>query len=99
MADLTADDFLKVGEVFTVETFKTIASQKYPNRLNAKILTGEGKVRWTSAANIVKIISAIGEGTGDKFEVIKTGEFNGKDVLSLRSDNPETQKKIIRATF
>lgn len=99
MAEIDENAFLKVGDKFAVETFKTLASKKYPDRLNAKILTTAGEIKWTSAANIIKILSAIGESTGDVFEVIQTGEFNNRPVLSLRSDNAETQKKIVKATF
>lgn len=99
MADIDEKAFLKVGDKFAVETFKTLASKKYPDRLNAKILCTNGDIKWTSAANIIKILSAIGENTGDVFEVVQTGEFNKRPVLSLRSDNAETQKKIVKATF
>lgn len=96
---MSDSDFLVIGDKFTVEEFKTVPSKKYPDRLNAKILCGDGSVKWTSAANIVKILTAVGAGTGDEFEVMQSGEFNDKPVLSLKSSNPETQKKIIKATF
>ena len=99
MADIDENAFLKVGDKFSVELFKTSASKKYPDKINAKILTTTGEVKWTSAANIIKILSAFGENTGDVFEVIQTGEFNNRPVLSLRSDNAETQMKITKATF
>lgn len=99
MTEIDANAFLKVGDKFAVETLKTLPSKKYNDRLNAKILTTDGAVKWTRAANIIKILSAFGEGSGDVFEVIQTGEYNGRPVLTLRSDNPETQKKIIKATF
>ena len=99
MAEIDADAFLKVGDKFSVETFKTLPSKKYNDRLNAKILTTTGEVKWTSAANIIKILSAFGESSGDVFEVVQSGEYNGRPVLTLRSENAETQKKIVKATF
>lgn len=99
MAEIDADAFLKVGDKFSVETVKFIPSKKYNDRLNAKILTTSGAIKWTSAANIIKILTAFDEGSGDVFEVVQNGEYNGRPVLTLRSDNAETQKKIIRATF
>lgn len=90
---------LAIGDVFTVESFKTIASQKYPNKMYAKILCGDGVVRWASAAKIIKILTAIGENTGDVFEVYQAGEYNGFPVLSLKSSNPNTQKKIEKIFF
>lgn len=90
---------LAIGDVFTVESFKTIASQKYPNKMYGKILCGDGVVRWVSAAKIIKILTAVGENTGDVFEVYQAGEYNGFPVLSLKSSNPNTQKKIEKVFF
>lgn len=98
MDENTPNTFLKIGDKFAVEVVKILPSKKFNDRLNAKILCTDGRILWTSAANIVKVLTEHPEPT-DVFEVVKTGEFNGKDVLSLRSDNPETQKKIIKATF
>lgn len=99
MTEIDANAFLKVGDKFSVETLKTLPSKKYNDRLNAKILTTDGEIKWTSAANIIKILTAFGEGSGDVFEVVQNGDYNGRPVLTLRSENPETQKKIIKATF
>lgn len=99
MAEIDADAFLKIGDKFSVETVKFLPSKKYNDRLNAKILTTSGEIKWTSAANIIKILTVFDEGSGDVFEVVQNGEYNGRPVLTLRSDNAETQKKIIRATF
>ena len=78
MAEINADAFLKVGDKFSVETFKTLPSKKYNDRLNAKILTTTGEVKWTSAANIIKILSAFGEGSGESDGPIDCGQARRK---------------------
>lgn len=90
---------LAIGDVISVESFKTVASQKYPGKMYGKILCGDGVIRWTSAAKIIKILTAIGENTGDQFEVYQAGEYNGYPILSLKSRNPTTQKKIEKIFF
>lgn len=82
-----------------MDCYKTIPSQKYPNKMYCKILCGDGVIRWTGSAKIIKILTAIGENTGDIFEVIQVGEYNGYPVLSLKSGNPNTQKKIEEIFF
>lgn len=90
---------LAIGDQFTVESYKTIPSQKYPNKMYGKILCGDGVIRWTSSAKIIKILNAIGEEPGHVFEVYQAGEYNGFPVLSLKGSAPNTQKKIEKIFF
>lgn len=85
---------LAVGDKFTVESFKIIPSQKYPNSMSAKILCGDRVIRWTSASRIIRILEALDVNPTDIFEVYQVGEYNGYPVLSLGCNNPNTQKKI-----
>ena len=96
---------LEVGDEFKVECYKSAPSKKFPDKMNAKILTTEGDIVFTSAAQIVKIFDGL---TNDKelvnlheytFKIVKAGEFNGYPILSADSDNPEVKKKIRQILF
>lgn len=96
---------LKVGDVFAVEHFKTFPNKYYPDRMNAKILTTDGDIIFTSAAKIIKILNAL---SNDRdiidlskytFEVVQSGEYKGYPVLSIYSDNKVIREKIQKVFF
>jgi uncharacterized protein YyaL (SSP411 family) len=91
--------WLKEGDKFTVDAIKYIPSKKYNSRVNAKILTLEGAVYWTSAANIITALMAVETPAAGTFTVFKSGSYNGHPVLSVRSDDIEVQHAITRALF
>ena len=97
--------FLEEGDVFTVDYYKSSPSKNYPDRMIGKILTTEGEEIFTSAAKIVKVLDEltkdddISDLSKYALEVVKAGEFNGRAVLSLKSDNPLIKKKIKRILF
>lgn len=97
--------YLEVGDVFAVEYYKSFPSKYYPDRMNAKILTTDGDIVFTSAAKIVKALDVISNDpeitnlSKYTFEVVQVGEFNGHPVLGLKSDNPVIKKKLIKAFF
>lgn len=96
---------LKVGDVFSVEHYKSFPSKYYPDRMNAKILTTDGDIVFTSAAKIVKTLDVLSNDpeitdlSKYTFEVVKVSEFNGHPVLGLKSDNPVIKKKLMKAFF
>lgn len=96
---------LKVGDVFSVEHYKTFPGKYNPDRMNAKILTTDGDIVFTSAAKIVKALDMLSNDpeitdlSKYTFEVVKIGEFNGYPVLGLKSDNPVMKKKLMKAYF
>ena len=97
--------FLEEGDVFTVDYYKSSPSKNFPDRMIGKILTSEGDEVFTSAAKIVKVLDEltkdddIADLAKYALEVVKAGEFNGRAVLYLKSDNPVIQKKIKRILF
>ena len=96
---------LEAGDVFTVDCYKSAPSKKFPDKMNAKILTNTGDIIFTSAAKIVKVLDELNKDleiadlSNYTFEVVKAGEFNGHDILSLKCDNPVIQKKIKKILF
>lgn len=98
-------NFFEVGDVFAVEHFKTYPNKFNPNKMDAKILTSDGDIVFTSAAKIVKALDVlyndpeIPDLSKYTFEVVQVGEFNGFAVLGLKSDNPVIKKKLMKAFF
>lgn len=96
---------LKVGDVFAVEHFKTFPSKFYPGRMNAKILTTEGDIVFTSAGKIIKILNMLSNDpeitdlSKYTFEVVQAGEFKGHPVLSIYSDDKFIREKIQKIFF
>ena len=96
---------LKVGDVFAVESYKTFPSKYYPDRMNAKILTTDGDIIFTSAAKIIKILNML---SNDRditdlskytFEVVQSGEYKGYPVLSIYSADKMIREKIQKTFF
>ncbi len=97
--------YLEAGDVFAVEHYKSFPSKYYPDRMNAKILTTDGDIVFTSAAKIVKTLDVLANDpdivdlSKYTFEVVKVSEFNGHPVLSLKCDHPVIKKKLMKAFF
>ena len=96
---------LKVGDVFAVDHFKTFPSKFYPDRMNAKILTTDGDIVFTSAAKIIKILNMLSNDpevtdlSKYTFEVVQAGEYKGHPVLSIYSDDKLVREKIQKIFF
>lgn len=97
--------FLEAGDVFAVEHFKTFPSKFYPDRMNAKILTTDGDIVFTSAAKIIKILNMLSNDpeitdlSKYTFEVVQAGEYKGHPVLSIYSDDKLVREKIQKVFF
>lgn len=98
--DAQTNDYLKAGDRFRPTKIKVFVTKTY-NRAGVKILCDDGQIKFTTAGNVVKLLTELPEETITKtsFEVYQMSTYNGHPVLSLKTEDKAVNQKILEVLF